>query len=53
MKTIILYYSSHHAAVIALSAFGASAFAAGSTPAGYIQENVEFETAHADLIEYI
>ena len=41
------------AAVIALSAFGASAFAAGSTPAGYIQENVEFETAHADLIEYI
>lgn len=41
------------AAVVALSAFGATAFAAGRTPAGYIQENVEFETAHADMIDYI
>ncbi len=48
-----VFHKGYCAAVIALSAFGASAFAAGSTPAGYIQENVEFETAHADLIEYI
>ena len=41
------------AAVMALSAFGATAFAAGRTPAGYIQENADFETAHADVIEYI